>query len=926
MKNHAFTRFLLVSVILLPLKVIGHEGVGRERILMDAEWRFRLGTISGSEINNGIVITNWRYQGPWKTKPADIEKSLGATGVKTSGSDWKDAVNGKDLFDNKPGFALCRAVMPDFPGPHRVLHFAGVDDNCTVYVNGKKMIYHEGWNDSFDIDLDPVWKEGGSNEAAVLVENIWGGGNIKEADLLSPDRVEKIPDAAMPGYYTKGWKKIHIPHDFVVEGTFDFNADGSHGFLPKNAAWYQKTFDLPISDKGKALWIDFDGIYRDSRVWLNGKLLGRHLSGYTGFRYDITQAANYGGKNVLTVYVDARDSEGWWYEGGGIYRHVWINKAYPLHVEPWGVCVVSATNRESNPTQAAVRIETSMINAAGVKKAFRLVSQVKDAHGKIVGKLSGTKILGAGSKTVLSQKISLARPHLWSLEDPYLYTLETNVMVGSNVVDSVTTPFGIRTIRFDIGRGFFLNGRPVKIKGTCNHQDFAGIGIAISDRIFAYRLDRLKDMGSNAYRCSHNPPAAELLDECDRKGVLVMDENRKLGDTPEILDQVRSMVLRDRNHPSVILWSLCNEEALQGSPTGQARGEAMKKMILGLDKTRLITCAMNGGFGSGLSNVVDLQGFNYHPKEYEPYHQNHPKIPIFGSETGSTVSTRGIYADAKDKGYVSAYDVNPPGWANTAEETWQAIDRPYMAGCFVWTGFDYRGEPTPYWWPCINSHFGLMDICGFPKDNFYYYQSVWTGKPMVHLLPHWTWKGKEGREIAVWAYSNCDQVELFLNGKSLGVKDNPKDGHMEWKVKYEPGTLSAKGSKDGMVAAEDKVETAGAPAKIRLTPYQTGLLADGEDEMPVKVEILDSENRIVPTAGNEVTFRVTGPGLVAGVANGDPSSHERDKVGEGPAHRKAFNGLCMAVVGSTNEAGPVTLTATSAGLEPATVVLISTVP
>jgi beta-galactosidase len=410
--------------------------------------------------------------------------------------------------------------------------------------------------------------------------------------------------------------------------------------------------------------------------------------------------------------------------------------------------------------------------------------------------------------------------------------------------------------------------------------------------------------------------------------MLVLDENRKLGDSAEVLSQVESMVKRDRNHPSVIMWMLCNEEEKQGSAEGRKRGETMKELILSLDPTRKISAAMNGGWGGdGLSNVLDVQGFNYNIWQYDIFRKKYPKMPCFGSETGSTVSTRGEYTTDKEKGYVCAYDVTYMNWSNTAEAAWKAIaERPYMAGAFVWTGFDYRGEPTPYDWPCINSHFGIMDTCGFPKDNFWYYKSWWVNEPVLHVFPHWNWPGRKGQAIDVWVHSNCENVELFLNGKNLGMKTMPRLGHLEWKVKYAPGVLSAKGYKDGQVVIEDKVETTGPPAKIRLKPYVTELKADGEDITPVEVEILDAEGRVVPTADNLVAFQVTGPAVVAGVGNGNPSSHERDKAGKGPAHRKAFNGLCMVLVGSTHEAGPVTITATSAGLELATAVLTSAVP
>ncbi|HEY5039566.1 MAG TPA: glycoside hydrolase family 2 TIM barrel-domain containing protein, partial [bacterium] len=522
------------------------------------------------------------------------------------------------------------------------------------------------------------------------------------------------------------------------------------------------------------------------------------------------------------------------------------------------------------------------------------------------------------------QKGQFSKPILWSLENPNLYTWVTRIEKAGKPVDQVETSFGVRSLRFDKDKGFFLNGKPVKIKGTCNHQDFAGVGTALSDRLFTYRVERLKEMGSNAYRCSHNPTAPELLDACDKLGMLVMDENRRLGDSEEILSQVESMVLRDRNHPSVILWSLCNEEAIQGTKEGRRKGEAMKEVVKKYDKTRLVTAAMNYGWGGdGLSNVLELQGFNYAIDQYNQYRKSHPNVPLYGSETASTVSTRGIYVTDKLKGYVSAYDVNHTMWSLPAEAAWRPIaDRPWMAGAFLWTGFDYRGEPTPYNWPCINSHFGILDMCGFPKDNFYYYQAWWGDKPILHLFPHWNWAGKEGQQIDVWCHTNYDQVQLFLNGTSQGVKETPKNGHLEWKVWYEPGVLTAKALKDGAVVAETKVETTDAPAEVKLEPYKTEMLADGEDVMPITVSISDDKSRLVPIADNEVTFTVEGAGEIAGVGNGDPSSHEPDKADK----RKAFNGLCMVLVKANDKPGKIKVTAESKGLKEASVTLTSKAP
>jgi|GEM_PF-176742 len=877
------------------------------------------GGISETHVGEGasaVTIPKWSWR---KLQEPDASKvDLKGLTEPTDGPGWGDATVDQDVFNQQKGFAWFRADLPMMPGPGRALFFNAVDDNATVYLNGKLLVHHEGWNESFSVPVDRAWKNGGPNHLAVLVENTAGGGGLKAIDLEYPGQEPAGP--ALAAYDDSSWRKVHLPHDFVVEGTFDPKADKSHGYLPTGVGWYRKSFTLPASDKGRALWIDFDGVYRNSRAWLNGKELGRHMSGYTSFRYDISGAAVYGGENVLVVRADASQNEGWWYEGGGIYRHVWLNKVESTHVAPWGVYVTAKPDQEVAPASAVVVVETTLVGK--ILPGVQLVSEVLDPSGKSV--LTLTSDAGKAKAGVLSQQGRLDKPALWSLEKPNLYRLVSSLRLNGRVLDQVTTTFGVRSIRFDADQGFFLNGKGVKIQGTCNHQDFAGIGTALPDRIFTYRLEKLKNMGSNAYRCSHNPPATELLDECDRLGILVMDENRRLGDSEEVQGQVRDMLLRDRNHPSVILWSLCNEEALQSTPEGRRRGELLRGIVLKYDKTRFITAAMNGGYGDNcLTQALDVQGFNYHDWDYDPFHKSHPDMPLMGSETASTVSTRGIYENDKVRGYVSAYDVNVPEWAQTAEKAWKALaDRPFMAGGFVWTGFDYRGEPTPYDWPCVNSHFGNLDMCGFPKDNYWSYQAAWGSKPVLHIFPHWNWPGKKGQPIDVWAYSNCDEVELSLNGKSLGKQVMPKDGHLSWEVPYEPGTLTAKGYSHGIPAAEDQVETTGKPASIRLKPYVQQFIADGEDSVPVAVEILDAKGRVVPTASNLVAFRVSGPAVVSGVGNGDPSCHEPDKASK----RSAFNGLCLAVLQAGDQAGVVTLTATSPGLKAASVTLQTVQP
>ena len=934
MKSSRSPLVAALTLLALTPALRAAEPSPRQHILMDADWRFH--PVAPVVLSHPAPVAAWR----WRAGQASEAALVAAPDADTTGADWKDVVApGPDVFGGRAGFAWYRATLPDLRGPGRLLHFDSVDDNAMVYLNGKQLVHHEGWNDPFDVPLDTAWRTNGPNSVTVLVENTAGGGGIAGAVTLGTAPPE-TSDPSLPGFNDKSWRVVHLPHDYVIEGTFTPKGDASHGSLIPTPAWYRKTFTLPASDKGKALWIDFDGAYRESKVYLNGQLLGEHPCGYTPFRFDVSRAAHYGAKNVLAVRVSPQHEEGWWYEGGGIYRHVWLNVAEPFHIAPWGTFVTTkmlepVTGQPTAPATVTVKTTIASPEMFNGIASLRLVSQVIDPAGKVVG----TAATPADDPAPVTQKITVVRPLLWSIETPRLYRLHTTLQQNGQTVDATDTPFGIRTIRFDAEKGFFLNGLPVKLKGTCNHQDFAGVGVAMPDSLLTWRVKKLKEMGSNAYRMSHNPPTSELLDACDKLGMLVMDENRHLGDTEEgkapattpyaDLHEVQSMVLRDRNHPSVILWSMCNEENIQGDPAGARIFAAMKKAVDAVDGTRLVTCAMSGGYDTynGISGVEDIQGINYSPGNYDSFHKAHPAQPLFGSETASTVSTRGIYAGEKwdryvgdqAKGYVDAYDVNAPPWAQTAEAGWQPIaDRSYVAGGFVWTGFDYKGEPTPFGWPDVNSNFGILDQCGFPKDGFYYYQAVWGDKPIVHVLPHWNWAGKEGQPIDVWAYANAARVELFLNGASLGVKDMPRNGHVAWSVPYAPGTLEARGyDADGKVTATDKVETAGAPASLRLKTDRTKLTPDGEDLTMVEVDVLDAQGRIVPTAADIVSFALTGAGHVAGVGNGDPSCHEPDKA----SHRSAFNGKCLVIVGAGERPGPITLTASAPGLASASLKL-----
>jgi beta-galactosidase len=723
-----------------------------------------------------------------------------------------------------------------------------------------------------------------------------------------------------PDFDDRGWAAVDLPHDWVVALPFENDpALVSQGFKPigrsypaTSIGWYRRVFDLPAADDGRRLSLEFDGVFRDAVVALNGVFLGRNLSGYAPFSFDISDFANTGGRNVLLVRADATEHEGWFYEGAGIYRHVWLVKTAPVHVPQWGTCVTS----EVRDGTATLTLTTQVENAGGEAPVCRVRSTVLDPAGKAVASAAtAPERLAPFSGRQVTQRVAVPHAALWSVGRPQLYRLVTAIDAGGAEVDRTETPFGIRTIRFDADRGFFLNGERVELKGTCNHQDHAGVGSALPDRLQAYRVERLQAMGSNAYRTSHNPPTPELLDACDRLGMLVLDETRMMSSSEEGMSEFSRMLRRDRNHPCVIAWSIGNEEWLvQGTERGALIAAAMKRLARRLDPSRPVTEAMNADWGKGLSAVVDIQGFNYFVAgDIDAYHASHPAQPTMGTETASTVSTRGVYANDPVRGYVSAYDVNYPRWASTAERWWSYYDaRPFLAGGFVWTGFDYRGEPTPYRWPCISSHFGILDTCGFPKDNFSYYRAWWSGEPVLHLFPHWNWAGKEGQAIEVWCHSNLERVELLVNGRSVGSRDVPRDGHVMWKVPYAAGVIEARGYHGGAVALTAKRETTGPAARLVLEPDRATIDGDGEDLAVVAVRVVDAAGRVVPVADDEVTFQATGPGRIIGVGNGDPSSHEADQG----TVRRAFNGLCMAIVQAAKAAGELRIEATAPGLAP----------
>lgn len=739
-----------------------------------------------------------------------------------------------------------------------------------------------------------------------------------------------VAAAAQKDFDDSAWKPVTLPHDWAVELPFANNPDykpsgkpddedlrAAHGYkalgreFPENSVgWYRKSFALPAADTGKRLSIEFDGAFRDALVIVNGYILEREDSGYSPFRVDITDIANVGGDNWLTVRVDASLGEGWFYEGAGLYRHVWLVKTAPVHVPQWGVFVRAKVD-------GTLQIDTDLINEGDTAQAFEVSHAVLDAAGKpVLAVAPAADRIPAWERQSLSQTVTLANPVLWSLEVPHLYTLVTETKVGGAVVDRFVTRFGVRSVRFDGQQGFFLNDKPVKLKGSCNHQDHAGVGAAIPDALQVWRLEQLKAMGNNAYRASHNPPTPELLDACDRLGILVIDETRRMSSDPTSLDELERLVRRDRNHPSVILWSIGNEEPQQATARGIKVARTMKRLVNRLDPSRLVTAAMDNGFGEGISTVIDVQGFNYRHEKMDDFHARFPAVPIIGSESASVVTTRGEYARDEAKSYVPAYDTDHPWWATTAEKWWShAADRPWMAGGFIWTGFDYRGEPTPFnRWPSVSSHFGAFDTCGFPKDNYFYYRAWWRSEPLLHLLPHWNWEGREGQPVAVWAHSNCDRVELFLNGKSQGVREVKPKHHVEWSVPYAPGVIEAHGYKNGKVILRTRRETAGAPAALRLTTDRAKLKADGQDVAILKVEVLDAKGRIAPRADDLVRFELSGAVDLIGVGNGNPTSHEPDVASQ----RKAFNGLAQGIIRTRrNQPGRARVVVTADGLKSA---------
>ncbi|MDQ8196707.1 beta-galactosidase GalA [Pelagicoccus enzymogenes] len=688
--------------------------------------------------------------------------------------------------------------------------------------------------------------------------------------------------AASATFDDRAWRVVDLPHDWAAEAGFDAKASYSHGFkaigpgFPESSVgWYRREIDIAVDDLGKRIRIEFDGIYRDAAVFVNGFFVGQEPSGFVSQSYDITEYLDYGGRNVIAVRADASMEEGWYYEGAGIYRHVYLLKTDPAHVARYGTFVRTAMEGED----AAVSISTKVKNDGDTPAAVRVSQEIVDENGNVVAKADAASlVISAGQVEELDQALRIADARVWDLDTPYLYEMRTFILsYDGTVLDEYRTSFGVREIRFDPNEGFFLNGRSVKLKGSNNHHDHAGIGAALPDAMQEYRIRKLKEMGMNAYRVSHHHASPALLEACDRLGMLVIDETRLMGINDYHFDQLEHLIVRGRNHPSIIMWSVGNEEwGIEGNILGARIAKRMQDFAHRLDPTRRVTAAVSGGWG-GISTTIEAFGVNYiRHGDVDKQHREFPEQIILGTEETTTQQTRGIYFENAALAHQHPREDGSSG--GNAERGWRFYaERDYTAGVFFWTGFDYRGEPTPYGWPAVLSQFGILDTCGFPKDGYYYLKSWWTDEPVLHVFPHWNWPGKEGETIEVRAHSNFDEVELFVNGVSQGRKAMPLNDHLAWQVEYQPGELLAHGYKDGALAMEKRVRTTGESAAFQLEADRGVIAADGADVSVVTLRVVDERGDVVPTADDQAWFSISGPGKIIGVGNGNPSSHEADQ-------------------------------------------------
>lgn len=709
------------------------------------------------------------------------------------------------------------------------------------------------------------------------------------------------------------WEDVQLPHDWSIRQPFSKENAADWGYKARGTGWYRKTFLLPEEYRNRKLVIGFEGVATHCTVYFNGSVVARNYCGYTPFEVDITDMALFGKiPNVLAVYVDAEEWEGWWYEGAGIYRHVWLTALNPIHIDkdsvflhPKEVCPENGTGSSKWIVDTSLEICNDTLENVEIILELEM-SLIKDQITSLTQKqkdgiplseencvLKRTVFVSSGG-TNLSTSFKIENPVLWDIDSPNVYGVTVTASINGETIDTIKTVCGFRTIEIDAEKGFFLNHRPIKLFGTCNHQDFAGLGVAVNDNLWEYRIERLKEMGSNAYRCAHGMPADELIAACDKLGMLVLDENRNFDSSEEGLRQLEALVKRHRNHPSVIMYSIFNEEPLQGTRQGMNMARRMCRLIHKLDPGKFTTGAMHGGVLTEDNAVseVDVCGINYQINVYDAFHKENPQIPVVATETTSTFGVRGCYETKQEKNEIACYDEDASDWGNTLRETWKAImERDFVAGGFMWTGFDYLGEPTPHVWPSVSSFFGMMDTCGFPKDGFYLSKAIFSQEPVCHVLPHWNHAGKEGEIIRVMSHTNCEEAELFLNGKSFGRKHVDIFEQTFWQVPYEQGTITLVGYREGKEVASDSKATTGKVSGIQVIPWKTQISGNGQDAMPVAIIAVDDDGQEVPDANFLTEIQVKN-GILLGTSNGNPNCHEDFTS----AARSIFNGRCMAVI------------------------------
>lgn len=704
--------------------------------------------------------------------------------------------------------------------------------------------------------------------------------------------------AAAPEFDDTNWRKVNLPHDWSVEMPYDSTENLSQGYRKRGFGWYRRNFKLSPDDKGKHIEIQFDGVATHCTVWFNGTVVARNFCGYNSIYIDVTPYAYYGEEmNTIAVRVDAVQQEGWWYEGSGIYRHTWLVKRSATHIVTDGVFAQPIKDTNGLWT---IPIEATIENSDKLPVTIDVESTLFDKTEKKIVSRNTSVSINDLAETVAKLSLPVSNPVLWSCEEPTLYTVKTVLREKGNVIDSLVTTCGFRTIQFTANEGFFLNDNPVKLKGVCNHQDHAGVGVAVPDALWEFRLRKLKEMGVNAYRCSPNPNSSEFMDACDRMGILVMDENRNFNVSDQYVSQLEWLIRRDRNHPSVILWSVFNEETMQGTENGYELVRRMSAHVKTLDTTRPVTAAASGGLTTpkNVAQAVDVIGMNYQSRNYEKIHETYPTTPITSSEDASAFMVRGEYVTNKKRCLHDSYDTQWASWGTNHRTGWKLVDeRPFLAGCFIWTGFDYRGEPQPYKWPAAGASFGIMDQCGFPKAAYYIHQAQWTKKPILQLIPHWNWPVDSiGKPIKVMALTNAAKVKLIVNGKLVEEKAVDKYEMVDWSVPYKPGKIEAIGyDKTGKEVSRFKAETTGQPVCLLLIADRSSLQGDGCDAMPITVQALDAKGRVVPTTNIPVEFEISGAGSIIGLGNGNPNSHEAEKG----TKRKLFNGLAQVIVQSS---------------------------